>query len=226
MQPYTQRLSTFFIPVLIYIEQRLTTPEAIHEDFKSEVIRRLEQAQTQALAAGYTPEDSQQALFAAVAWVDEKIMTSAWQGAMAWRLVPLQQHYFNTNKAGVEFFQRLQSLEPKQFAVKEMYAAVLTTGFKGQYNGKGSQITSPQIRTILEELKAEGHISSWAPDESLFLSHPYLHKSYAAQFRRQRFQPTVTLLILIGAPLLILLALFLYLDLSLGQLVTSVLELD
>lgn len=225
MKPYTQRLSTFFIPLLIYVEQRLNSADNLDfETLQQEVIQRLELAQTQALAAHYSAEDSQQALFATVAWIDEKIMTSSWAGAMTWRLVPLQQHYFHTNKAGVEFFQRLQSLNTEQSAIKEVYAAVLTAGFKGQYSGKGPQVTSQKIRNTLEELKAQQAISSWSPDESLFQTSPYLTKSYAAQFRRQRYQPTLTLLILIGVPIFILLAVFVYLDMSLSQMVSALTE--
>lgn len=225
MELYTQRLSTFFIPVLTYVEQQLAATDALEPDhFKQEVLQRLELAQTQALAASYSSEDARQALFATVAWIDEKTMTSSWQGAMAWRLGPLQQHYFDTNKAGIEFFQRLQALGLKQAAVKEVYAAVLTAGFKGQYSGKGHQITSPQIRSALEDLKGQRAISSWSPSEPLFFSHPHLNKSYAAQFRRQRYQPTLTLLILLGVPIFTLIAVFIYFDISLGQLVTTLTE--
>lgn len=221
MGSYTQRLTTLFIPLLTYVEQQLALGAEGDNSFKTEVMRRLEMAQTQALAVGYQAEDIQLALFAVVAWIDEMAMTSKWAGAMAWRLQPLQRQYFDTSKAGVEFYERLQSLDAKQTAVKEVYAAVLIAGYKGMYNGKSDQMTAPLIRTLLEELKSRRAISGWSTEEPLFATSPYQNQTYSNQLRRQRYQPTIRLLILIGVPLFVLMATFIYLDMSLGHMVVA-----
>lgn len=54
--------------------------------------------------------DQQEALFAACAFVDEALLTSQWQEKALWQRATLQQTYFSTVNAGIEFYDHLRTL--------------------------------------------------------------------------------------------------------------------
>lgn len=222
MEQHTQRLSALLMPVLTMVETTYQQLDLPLGEFKQQLIQRLDQIRVQAAQAGYLAQDIDQALFAVVAWIDEKVMTSDISGVMEWRLAPLQRHYFLTNKAGEIFYQRLAQLESQQRAVKEIYALVLIAGFKGQYSSKGGQSTAPLITQLLGELKTDRVLSSLSSEGPLFFDLPVSSKGLT-RFRSQ-YSPTASLLLLAGLPIVMVLLAFLYLDLSLGSLVTSFTE--
>ncbi|WP_266158733.1 DotU family type IV/VI secretion system protein [Dyella silvatica] len=90
----------------------------------------VEQARSNALAAGKPAAAVEAAAFAVVAWFDEIITRNPtwWSHAS-----PMQVSLFNTNNAGNEFFEHLSNLKGGDEEVREVYYHALLLGFVGQY---------------------------------------------------------------------------------------------
>jgi type VI secretion system protein ImpK len=95
----------------------------------------------------FPPEDRSLARFAVFAWVDETILSSAWEGRKQWQREQLQRHYFQTADAGELFFERLNSIGPHQRDVRELYYLCLALGFSGQYCKQGDDFMLEQLRS-------------------------------------------------------------------------------
>jgi type VI secretion system protein ImpK len=78
----------------------------------------------------FTQEDFNLARFAVFAWVDEAILSSAWEGRKQWQREQLQRHYFQTADAGELFFERLNTIGPHQRDVREVYYLVPGIGLQ------------------------------------------------------------------------------------------------
>ncbi|HUU46318.1 MAG TPA: type IVB secretion system protein IcmH/DotU [Acidobacteriota bacterium] len=86
--------------------------------------------------AGVPVEQILSARFALTAFIDEAINRSDWPGRAAWSNRPLSLEYFNTNRAGDEFFDRLEALRARPEAhgdLLEVYHTCLALGFEGKY---------------------------------------------------------------------------------------------
>ena len=103
------------------------------ETFRRDVDTILAQGEKDALGAGFSADDIDQARFAVCAHADEMIQLSGWSGRESWAAASLQRTYYQTTNAGVEFFKRLESLSEDNVSVREVYATCLASGFKGQY---------------------------------------------------------------------------------------------
>src|ERR1039458_888370 len=78
--------------------------------FRHHTREAIKTAASQALAAGYTADDTRQATFAAVAFLDESVLNSQNPIFVEWLRKPLQTELFGTHTAGEEFFVALQQL--------------------------------------------------------------------------------------------------------------------
>jgi len=142
------RLVDCFIDVLSFTALYLRRPGEDYKGFRKRVLALLAESKARSQAAGFTAEEYQMAQFAVVAWIDEAVMTTLdWDGTAHWRKELLQQAYFSTGRAGIEFFTRLEQLVAHQQSVREVYYFCLMLGFKGRY------VTLAQERT-LDEIKA------------------------------------------------------------------------
>src|SRR5690606_37126056 len=112
------------------------------------------------------PEYVQDALYATVAWIDELTMSFNWPGAAAWRLAPLQRHYFATTRAGVGFFDRLEALPPEANSVREVYALPLVAGFQGQFAHCSPSELAQFRRELLERVAQESQMAPIGPEHS------------------------------------------------------------
>src|ERR1035437_9000836 len=116
--------------------------------FRHHTREAIKTAASQALAAGYTADDTRQATFAAVAFLDESVLN------------PLQTELFGTHTAGEEFFVALQQLLGRGDSADladliEIHYLCLLLGFGGRYSagnrGELAQImnlTGEKIRRI------------------------------------------------------------------------------
>jgi type VI secretion system protein ImpK len=126
--------------------------------------------------AGIAAEDILSARFALTAHIDEAINRSDWRHKQIWGQNPLSLEYFNTNNAGVEFFDNLEALRQRPEArpdLLEIYYTCLALGFEGKY-----ALTDPrQLQTLIESTardleRVRGRASTLSPhgdppDESL-----------------------------------------------------------
>ena len=95
----------------------------------------------------FTQEDYNLARFAVFAWVDESILSSAWDGRQQWMREQLQRQYYQTADAGELFFERLNAIGPHQRDVREVYFLCLALGFSGQYCNEGDDFLLEQLQT-------------------------------------------------------------------------------
>lgn len=220
----TSRLAGFFLPVMEQARAGLNgIAIADAATLGGELTASLDSACAQALKHGHNAEDVDNALFAVVAWLDEKAMTVQWSGASAWRLAPLQRHYFSTTRAGSEFYQRLAALPESNATVREMYSLALISGFRGEYGTRPATQFSAFIRQTIEQTQAQGNLADLGGGQPVFpgaLPGRDLEQNNGG-FRQQ---PAMSLLLLLGLPLLVVLLVFLYLDFSLSQTVSTLIN--
>jgi type IV/VI secretion system ImpK/VasF family protein len=76
-------------------------------------------------------------LFPVVCWIDERILSSNVSFKNEWLMNLLQKKYFNTNKGGELFYEKMQTSDNK-----EIYYFMLRLGFRGMYFENEEQIKS------------------------------------------------------------------------------------
>lgn len=126
--------------------------------------------------AGIRTEDIFSARFALTAFLDEAINRSDWQGKAVWANRPLSLEQFNTNRAGDEFFDRLDTIRQHPEAspdLLEIYYTCLTLGFEGKYAlaepGKFQQLIEATARDLERVRGRPGLLSPHAlPPEQAF----------------------------------------------------------
>ena len=94
------------------------------------------------------------AKYAIAAFVDEKVMGSAWQHKLTWMGKPLQLEYFGDNLAGEGFFQKLAKLRQsgdRNVDVLEIYYLCLQLGFEGMYRMRGLE----QLQALQVDLRTQ-----------------------------------------------------------------------
>jgi type VI secretion system protein ImpK len=179
---------------------------AVAEQLKASLDATVTRAQT----GGYTAAETQAALFAVVAWIDELAMSREWTGGSSWRLAPLQRHYFSTTRAGAEFFEKLEALPDDAIEVREVYGLALLAGFSGRYAHRAPAELADYRSALLERIAHERQMAPLDPDLPLF---PQAggRRAKMLQYRRG-LAPSLVTFILIVLPLCALLGLYLYLD--------------
>lgn len=86
-------------------------------------------------AIGLDQADLEEARYALVAYIDERVLRSSWPGREEWMRQPLQLLCYRENVAGENFFRRLRALlrGPRRLPAIQMYALCLALGFRGAY---------------------------------------------------------------------------------------------
>lgn len=129
------KLVALFVPLMAYVQglERQDMPEAqaVHDELQ----RLIKQARDTALSRDVELEQFHAALFPVVAWADERLsVLPQWQESRAWRAFMLQRKLFSTSLAGVQFFERLEKLEPNDMDLREVFVTCLALGFVGRYS--------------------------------------------------------------------------------------------
>ena len=144
------RLSDCFTDIMAYtiLLQKKQGLEKISFDQANTTMERLNR-ESEALfeRSDATREDYDLARFGVFAWVDETIMSGAWEGRLQWQGEQLQRRYFQTSDAGELFFQKLNTIGPHQNHVREVYYICLAMGFTGQYCNPGDDMLLDQLKT-------------------------------------------------------------------------------
>jgi len=199
-----------FIPAMTYVVE---TIEKIGEDgeleynrFRQRVIGLLTDNAIRVSEGGYAHADYDNALFAVSAFIDEKVMNSHWNHKDQWGAELLQRHYFNTTKAGVDFFSRLDALNPFSPIdrdIREVYYYCLALGFAGQYYRPGDKAHLAEI------LKANAEILCASINTDYLLNAQAEAAATDALPRPRMSFPRTPFLI--GLPVLFLVGLFMFL---------------
>jgi len=151
------RLIDCFIESLAYtVEVMADVDKGFHRDIdevKSHITSQLDSLYGLSVQGGYSQPQYQLALFSAVAFIDEKLVSSTWEGRKSWAKSLLQRHYFDTSNAGIEFFEKLDRLNPFNPAerdIREVYYYCMSLGFAGKFYGEGAQ-------SALDKIKADNY---------------------------------------------------------------------
>lgn len=135
-----------FIPAITHVVQTLDSVTADSEldyaGFRQRILQLVRDHALYKEAVGYQDEHYQNGLFAVASFLDERVMNSQWNQKGLWGAELLQRHFFNTTRGGVEFFTRLDALNPYHPVdrdVREVYYYCLALGFAGQYYRPGDK---------------------------------------------------------------------------------------
>jgi type VI secretion system protein ImpK len=130
-----------------YLLKSVEAKQPAYEEVKSNVRRLLSESEAFVSRGLFTREDYDQARFAICAWVDEAILSSAWNQKSFWLKDQLQRLHYNTTDAGEEFFDHLTAIGLHQREVREVYYLCLALGFTGRYCHKHDEYQLEQIKT-------------------------------------------------------------------------------
>lgn len=216
------RLAEFWIPVFTRVQDIFAQPQQANAaDVAAELTALIDSVSAQARHAGQAANAIEQTRFAVVAWADEIAMTREWPGTLAWRLSPLQKHYYATTRAGVEFFQRLEALNPQDHATREVYALALAAGFKGHFSARRAGELDEQRHKWLSQLQADAYSAPLAAGQPLF---PASRPAKSTGGRHRYAQSRMATALMIIVPLLILAAAWLAMDALLAHKAASIMK--
>ena len=209
------RLTDCYIEVVAFVKLFLRHPTHDYDEFRARVDQTLETARQKARSAG-TPEECESALFAVVAWLDEAVLCSQWDQADRWKTNLLQKIHFNTTRAGVEFFTRLDALPHTYRNAREVYYTCLLLGFRGQYVLGSDQLALEMLtRRTLDSLVDDANNTGLEEGAVLF------PLAYANQIapppQPARFGISTPMLTLLIVPLLVLGLLYVIFDFVLNN---------
>jgi type VI secretion system protein ImpK len=155
-----------FISLIAYVRHFQLSPHGNSSTFNTQIDRLIDAARNDALAAGFSDSDVENALFAVTAWIDEVVLLSEWEGATDWQRQLLQKRYFSVTNAGNSFFTRLDELAVEQLSVREIYYFCLAMGFVGRYGYDRNQTALAKLKNdnLLILLKNRDNLSGAAKD--------------------------------------------------------------
>jgi type VI secretion system protein ImpK len=106
------------------------------DELRSRINEYLGRIDREGRDAGIAREDIEAAKFPLVAFIDETILNSNWEGRERWREHPLQLDLYRETVAGERFFERLEKIRAKGEAkadLLQIYWLCLVLGFEGKY---------------------------------------------------------------------------------------------
>lgn len=145
------RLIDCFINIISFVAFLLKSSGTRHSSYdkvRAKIERLIAQSESCTTNEKVSREDYDMARFAVLAWIDEAIMSSSWDGRAQWQREKLQRVYYQTEDAGEIFFDRLNTIGLHKGEVREVFYTCLTLGFTGQYCNPGDEV-------LLEALKDE-----------------------------------------------------------------------
>lgn len=107
--------------------------------FRQQALQAVKAASARARERGYTDEDTQFAIFATVAFLDETILNLRNPAFSDWVRKPLQEELFGRHVAGETFFVNLEQLLGRRDStpladVLEVYLLCMLLGYQGRYS--------------------------------------------------------------------------------------------
>lgn len=135
----------FVFQELLTVGERLRSSRQQVADaasFRAQIWAAVRQAEDDARRRGYSTDDIELAVFAAVAFLDESILNLRLPVFADWPRQPLQEERYGHHVAGEIFFQNLTKLLQRTDAheladLLEIYQLALLLGFAGRYSMGG-----------------------------------------------------------------------------------------
>lgn len=137
------------------------------DEFRTRVVRYLEEFERKAKAARFEADDIEAARYAFCATVDEVILRSGYGMRADWERRPLQLLLFGDHLAGEHFFARLEALRSqgsKRLRALEVFHMCLLLGFQGKYRLTGTETLEYVIARLGDEISGmKGRPTGFAP---------------------------------------------------------------
>jgi type VI secretion system protein ImpK len=153
-----ENLAFLYQEVLTVVERLRSGRQQVTDanTFRHQIREALKLADNEARKRGYTGEDSQLAIFAVVALLDESILNLRNPVFADWPRQPLQEELYHHQIAGELFFKNLETLmkrdETQETAdVLEIYHLCLLLGFAGRYMNGRAELRSIS-QTVAEKI--------------------------------------------------------------------------
>jgi type VI secretion system protein ImpK len=135
----------FVMQELLTVGERLRSNRQQVADaasFRAQIWTAVRQAEDDAQRRGYSTDDIELAVFAAVAFLDESILNLRLPVFADWPRQPLQEERYGHHVAGEIFFQNLAKLSTRADSheladLLEVYQLALLLGFAGRYSMGG-----------------------------------------------------------------------------------------
>jgi type VI secretion system protein ImpK len=123
-------------------------------DLRQRITDLLDRMVGNARSAGVTDQEIAEARYALVAYVDEQILKSSWQGRGEWMNQPLQLGLYREFDAGEKFFARLRALlnHGDRLAAVEIYFLCLALGFRGAYGDRDPAALASFVSAAQQQL--------------------------------------------------------------------------
>lgn len=218
------KLAALFVPLMAYVQgldrQDMPQVQAVHDELQL-LIKR---ARDTAISHEIDLQQFHAALFPVVAWIDERLsLLPQWQETRPWRAFMLQRKIFSTSLAGVQFFDRLERLEPGGNDLREVYVICLALGFVGRYsqNPNAPELTSLR-QNQYRQLRPEHDGVAGGEFAHLFPEAYRLVTAGASRRRHWRLGSRVYWLLIVIAPVLAIAGLAYWFDYLLGQQVSEI----
>ena len=138
----------------------------ISANFRDEIIECFDQFERKCYENQITTSQMQEAKFALTATCDELVMASGANFRMDWMSRPLQLEFYGNNRAGEEFFERMEKLRmgnENKLKVLEVYYVCLQLGFEGTYKIKGLE----QLKALIVDIRAQIEDASGVVDTQI-----------------------------------------------------------
>ena len=135
------------VAYVVYFRKTVSMKQPPYEQVKADVMRLLSQSED-CVKKGTLLGRTMIRGGLIWAWVDEIILSSAWDQKGKWQREQLQRIFYNTTEAGEEVFERLNSLGLHQREMREVYYLCLALGFKGRYCKQGDEFLARAIKNI------------------------------------------------------------------------------
>ena len=139
-----------YIPVFTLItdiEANYTQYDCFQE-ISTKCTLAIEQAVLRSEEINVTDKDRDAAFYAVTVFIDEKILCSSLSFRDKWRDNLLQYKFFGCSVGGELFFEKLDSLDDKQYEAKGVFLFCLLLGFKGKHTDDETGIIANYIATL------------------------------------------------------------------------------
>ena len=137
------------------------------DSLRATLEERFQEADRQGVEQGISRDTLLDARFAVVAFIDEMILHSGWAQKQEWASHSLTFQFFETNVAGEEFFDRLNSFRralPPNPDLLEVYHVCLVLGFEGKYKLQGREKLKDLIHDLFRDIEGRrGELFSLSP---------------------------------------------------------------
>jgi type VI secretion system protein ImpK len=134
------------IAYIAYFTKIVSSEQPEYNQIKADIDQLINKSQKKLHQGRFSQNEFDLAQFAVFAWIDETILGSSWQGKSRWQGEQLQRLYYQTVDAGELFFDKLNTLQPGQVGVREVYYLCLALGFSGRFCNPGDNILLEQLK--------------------------------------------------------------------------------